>query len=103
MEGTLLVTPEVLRSTASDFQNKATAVKSLHDTMLTKVQGLSASWTGTAAEAYNAKFTALKPGMEKIYNMISEHVRDLNDMADEYTKAETNATAAAENLPGSTL
>ena len=56
MEGTLLVTPEKLQSTASSFQSKAAQVKSLHDNMISKVNSLSSSWTGEAASAYNSKF-----------------------------------------------
>ena len=101
MEGTLLVTPETLTATASAFQAQATQVKSLHDDMLSKVRGLS--WEGTAAEAYKGKFNALQASMDKIFSMISEHVRDLNEMAEQYSSAESTAQSAADSLPASTL
>ena len=41
MEGTLLVTPAELKTTASTFQGKAGEVKSLHDEMISKVNALS--------------------------------------------------------------
>lgn len=103
MEGTLLVTPETLKTTASTFQAKGSAVKAQHDAMLSKVRALSTTFTGNAAEAYSAKFAALQTGMDKIYSMISEHVRDLNEMADQYSQAEATAVSAAENLPASNL
>lgn len=103
MEGTLLVTPEQLQNTASGFQAQASQVKSLHDSMLAKVMNLCNTWTGTASDSYRTKFNALKPSMEKIYSMISEHVRDLNEMAEQYINAENQAKSAAENLPASTL
>lgn len=103
METTLLVTPEQLQATASTFSAKATQVKALHDSMIQKIQNLNASWTGTAADAYTSKFNALQSSMETIFNMIQEHVRDLNAIAEQYTSAETQATAAANELPASTL
>ena len=103
MEGTLLVTPEKLQSTASSFQSKAAQVKSLHDNMIAKVNSLSSSWTGEAASAYNSKFTALQASMDKIYAMITEHVNDLNAMAEQYNVASTAALNAANELPTSTL
>ena len=103
MEATLLVTPEQLQSTASDFSAKATQVKALHESMLQKIHTLSGSWTGTAAEAYSNKFNALEASMETIHNMIQEHVRDLNAIAEQYTSAESQAAAAANELPASTL
>lgn len=103
MEATLLVTPEQLQSTASTFSAKATQVKALHDSMIQKIQGLNASWTGNAAEAYSSKFNALQSSMEIIYNMIQEHVNDLNAIFEQYRSAEERATAAANELPPSTL
>lgn len=103
MEGTLLVTPEKLQSTASSFQAKATQVKSLHDEMISKVNSLSGVYTGEAATTYNAKFTALQASMDKIYAMITEHVNDLNTMAQKYIEVETFAQSTASDLPQSTL
>lgn len=103
MEATLLVTPEQLQSTASNFSAKATQVKALHDSMIEKVNALASSWTGTASEAYANKFNALKGSMETIHNMIQEHVKDLNAIAEQYLSAESQAAAAASDLPASTL
>lgn len=101
METTLNVTPEKLTETANDFQNKATQVKGIHDEMLTKIRSLS--WEGQAAEAYKTKFNALETSMNKIFGMISEHVRDLNDIAQQYSAAETKAASIADSLPPSSL
>lgn len=103
MEATLLVTPEQLQSTASNFSAKATQVKALHDSMIEKVNALASSWTGAASEAYANKFNALKGSMETIHNMIQEHVKDLNAIAEQYLSAESQAAAAASDLPASTL
>lgn len=103
MEGTLLVTPEKLQSTSSSFQSKASQVKALHDNMIAKVNSLSGAWTGEAATAYNTKFTALQGSMDRIYAMITEHVTDLNTMAEQYISADTSAQATANDLPASTL
>ena len=103
MEGTLLVTPAELKTTASTFQGKAGEVKSLHDEMISKVNALSGSWTGDASTAYKGKFSSLQASMDQINRMIMEHVNDLNNMADEYERAESAAMTAASELPASTL
>lgn len=103
METTLLVTPEQLQSTASNFSAKATQVKALHDSMIQKVTSLAGSWTGAASEAYTTKFNALQSSMDTVYRMIQEHVTDLNAIAEKYIGAETQATAAANELPAITL
>ena len=103
METTLNVTPEALRSTAGSFSAKATQVKALHDSMLQKVSALNNSFTGEAATAYSTKFNALKGSMETIYAMIMEHAKDLNAICDKYIDTERVNTAAANELPNSTL
>ena len=103
MEATLLVTPEQLTQTASTFSGKATQVKALHDSMIDKVNALANSWTGDASSAYTQKFANLRTSMDTIHNMIQEHIRDLNAIAEQYTTAENQAKAAADELPASTL
>lgn len=103
MEGKLLVTPEELKATASDFQAKATQVKGLHDDMISKVNSMSSCFTGEAASEYSAKFNALQESMDKINGMITEHVKDLNEMADVFILATKTAVAAAQGLPKSTV
>lgn len=103
METKLLVTPEQLQSAATAFQTQASNIKTQHDAMLSKVRSLSSVWTGTAAEAYRNKFSALENSMNTINRMIMEHVSDLQKMAESYTTAETQAVAIADELPNSTL
>ena len=90
------------RSISIAFGN-AGEVKSLHDEMISKVNALSGSWIGEASEAYKSKFSSLQASMDKVNRMIMEHVNDLNNMADEYERAETTAMNAANELPASTL
>jgi WXG100 family type VII secretion target len=101
MEGMLLVTPEELTNASSEFGAISTQITALHQDMLAKVRALN--WEGEAASAYKAKFNALEASMNRINAMIQEHVRDLTDMAQQYTSAEKSAQAAAEGLPTSTL
>ena len=103
METKLIVTPEQLQAAASAFQTEAGIVKAQHDAMLSKVRSLSGAWSGDAASSYTSKFSALEKSMNTINNMITEHVRDLNAIAEDYIKTESEATAIAEELPVSTL
>lgn len=103
MENKLLVSPEQLQATASDFGAQATQVKALHDEMLNKVNALSGVWTGKAGDSYRSKFATLKNGMDAIYRMIQEHVSDLNTMAEQYTSADTSVEGIIDSLPASNL
>lgn len=99
MEGTLKVTPEKLQSTATEFQSLGDSINTYTNEMVTKINALTSSiWQGEAAEQYNMKFNSLQEDMSQIYSMITEHVNDLNEMAQVYLQAEAANTAAAEAL-----
>ena len=103
IEGTLLVTPEVLQEKSRTFQSMAVQVKALHDDMLQRVNSLSSAWEGNAADAYRTKFAALQTAMDTINRMIMEHSTDLDAMAQTYIDAENQATSAVDSLPASSL
>lgn len=100
MQGQLLVTPEVLESTASEFSEVSTQVMSLTDQMLTKVTDLNSSWQGEASDAYIKKFTELRDDIERVNGMIKEHVSDLTEMANIYKTAEQENVEIANALAG---
>lgn len=103
IEGTLLVTPEVLQAKSRTFQSMAVQVKALHDDMIQRVNSLSAAWEGNAADAYRVKFTALQTSMDTINRMIMEHSTDLEAMAQTYIDAENQASNVVDSLPASSL
>ena len=47
-----------------------------------------AKWEGEASRAYLNKFKGLEDDIQRMYNLIREHVTDLQQMANEYTQAE---------------
>lgn len=88
MDGFLKVDPQKLISTADEFNTTGGQVKGLTDQMITIIDSLKSAWEGEAATTYNTKFHALQDDMDKMYRMIQEHVKDLNEMAQQYMSAE---------------
>ncbi len=103
MEGTILVTPEQLESTATEFNNVMSQVKSLTSSMTEQVNGLSAKWQGEASTAYVNKFNQLNDDIERMAAMINEHVNDLNQMASVYRNAEQANEELGNSLAGDIL
>lgn len=103
IEGTLLVTPEVLQQKAQTFSSLAVQVKALHDDMISRANGTSSVWEGNAGEAFRSKFAALQSAMDTINRMIMEHSNDLTDMAQVYLDAESQASSQIDALPASNL
>ena len=100
MEGTTFVTTEALRSTATEFNNAMVQVQSLTANMVDKVNGLSASFQGDAASAFLSKFNGLQDDISKLAAMINEHVKDLNDSADNFDRAENRNIDSTNTLKG---
>lgn len=88
MQGQILVTPEELVGTATEFQTQGGKIQELTGQMMTIVTGLSSSWEGEASNAYIQKFKGLDDDIQKMIRMINEHVQDLQDMAEIYSRAE---------------
>ncbi|MGN0621788.1 MAG: WXG100 family type VII secretion target [Porcipelethomonas sp.] len=98
MTGTLKVSSEQLVSTAQEFSSDANVIRTLTSDMMNKITGLSSVWEGDASMTYINKFKSLETDINKLLSMIQEHVRDLQDMAQGYTEAESANESAASAL-----
>ncbi len=99
MTGTLKVETTKLKSTASEFASTSSQIKNATSNMVQTIGQLSGSvWSGEAASAYVNKFNGLSDEIQKIDRMIQEHVQDLQDMANQYERAENEATQTASGL-----
>lgn len=98
MEGILKVTPEKLIQTSGEFATMGNQMKNLTGEMMEQVQGLKSIWQGEAASAYGNKFNSLQSDMDKLYRMVQEHVKDLQEMAVQYQKAEDGSTQQGSGL-----
>lgn len=94
----LKVSPEVLISTAEEFESEAGIVGGLTSSMIDIVNGIPSSWMGEASTAYISKFNGLQDDIQRIVNMIREHSQDLNTMAQAYITTETEAAEMAQTL-----
>lgn len=89
MEGILRVTPEKLTQTSGEFAATGNQMKNLTSEMISQIQGMKGIWQGEAADAYGTRFHSLQTDMDKLYRMVQEHVKDLQEMAAQYQMAET--------------
>jgi len=94
MQGTLLVTPQQLKTTSSTFSQRGRSVTSITDSMMQKVRGMRHAFEGEAGNTYINRFERLQEDMRQINNKIQEHVTDLNDMATNYERTENANTQA---------
>ncbi len=100
MEGSLLVTPQKLHETSSEFSTCMGQVQTLTSSMMEQVRNMSNFWEGEAATAYLNKFNELEDEIERVHTMINEHVTDLEEMAAIYEKAEAKSQEISGALTG---
>lgn len=103
MEGKILVTTEVLRSTASEFQGAMTQIQNYTSMMVEETNGLSAKFQGDAATTYINKFNQLQDDIAKVADLVNKHVTELNEMADNYEASQGRNIDKAEALSGDVL
>lgn len=103
MEGILKVDPQKLISTADEFNTTGGQVHTLTEQMITIVDSLKSTWEGDASTAYSTKFHQLEDDMEKMHRMIDEHVKDLNEMAQQYITAENTNMDTGNSLAGDVI
>ncbi len=103
MTGSLLVTPEQLISTSSDFNGRMQQIKQITGSMTETVKSLTGQWEGEASTAYQNKFNELQDDIAKLAAMIQEHVTDLQEMAKQYQQAEKASQELAGSLSGNVL
>lgn len=93
------VTPAELETRATEFRNIMNQTSSLTSDMMKIVIGLSSVWTGSASEEYISQFKGLQKDMDKMAEMINNHVSDLLDTAKRYSSAEKTNISAVGSLP----
>lgn len=88
MEGILKVDPQKLISTSEEFSTIDGQVSTLTEQMVSIVDSLKGSWEGEASNTYSMQFHQLEDDMQTMHRMIEEHVKDLQEMAQQYITAE---------------
>ena len=97
--GTLQVTPEEMRSAASQLSEYLQNMQSCFDVMRNTVAGTEGYWVGEAGDAHRRLYHSQVEKTEEILRRYQEHVRDLNTMAGVYDDAERAAAREADQLP----
>ena len=99
MANMIKVETSKLRATASNLSSTSSQIKNATNAMTQAINQLTGSvWSGEAASAYVSKFSGLNDEITKIDKMIQEHIKDLNDMAAEYDRAESENRQTASSL-----
>ncbi|MBD5096187.1 MAG: WXG100 family type VII secretion target [Lachnospiraceae bacterium] len=72
MASQIRMTPETMRTRASEYTTQANNLQTVITKMDALLQTLQGEWEGNASEAYAARFAELRPGFVKAKDLIDE-------------------------------
>lgn len=95
----LKVDPEVLYQKSVTSGKKISQMKTVFEELETIVNKTTQYWLGEAADAHREFFNSTKPDIEEIFKRLSEHARELGEMAATYANVEREVVQLSEDLP----
>lgn len=99
----LKVDPEVMYQKSVTVGSKISQMKSSFEELEVTVNKTNQYWLGEAADAHREFFNSAKPEIEEIFKRLSEHARELGEMAATYSNVEREVTQIAEDLPSDVI
>ena len=88
----ILVTSSTVRSKAEELRNLNEQFKARVGDLENQEASLNSMWEGEANDAFHNAFQRDKAQMDNFYNLISQYIQTLLNIAAEYEKAETMNT-----------
>lgn len=99
----LKVDPEVLYQKSVTSGEKISQMKTVFEELETIVNKTTQYWLGEAADAHREFFNSTKPDIEEIFKRLSEHARELGEMAATYANVEREVVQLSEDLPSDVI
>lgn len=96
MAGRIKVTPELLRSNASEMRTLRANHDDIINQLSAKVSGLSPEFEGAAATAYINKFDSMRSTFTSFSEMLEEFATKLDAVANTMEAADQQAAAQAQ-------
>lgn len=99
----LIVTPETLEAKAEEVSGYIGKMKAECDKLQSFVNATTGYWIGEAGDAYRKKYMEYEPEIDNMFRRLTEHVTDLQKMANVYADTEAAAMEIAESLPADAI
>ena len=92
------VSPDMLLSAASEVQSKTNNMRQSFEAMRTHIQKTKGYWRGEAGDHHRNLYEKQQSEIDSIISLLSERVRELEQMASNYATGEQKATSTAQQL-----
>ncbi|MGN1142264.1 MAG: WXG100 family type VII secretion target [Oliverpabstia sp.] len=98
MEDKIIVTPELLKSTASYVTEQATNYKQSYEKLYTEVETMAASWQGVDNQAYTTQIVGFKTDFDAMYKLMNQYAEFLTKAANAYEATQSELVTKAKKL-----
>lgn len=82
MSEQIRISPDQMRSRATQYRGEAEKVSDVIQQMDTLLQNLQSEWEGASSESYASRYAELKPSFKKCYDLINEIATALDKTAE---------------------
>lgn len=90
MANQIRMTPDMMRSRATEYRTEADTVNGVISKMDTLLSNLMSEWEGASSEAYSARYQELKPAFVKAEDLIREIASALDSTANIVEETDSN-------------
>ena len=94
----IMVTPELLESTAKEIENLAGEYRTQYNTLYTKTSGLASTWSGADNVAFVNQIDGFKDDLENMYMRMNQYVDYLRATAKSYRETQEAGIKQARGL-----
>lgn len=94
MAGQIRISPDQMRSRASQYRNEADNVGNVISQMDSLLNALRSEWEGAASDSYSERFAELRPGFVKAQDLINEIAQSLDSTAQSLEETDSNIASS---------
>lgn len=98
MAKTIMVTPEMLESVASDIEGLAADYKAQYDALYRETDSMYSTWQGKDNVAYTNQIAGFKEDFETMYKLMNNYADFLRKSANSYRTTQQNIVDNAQKL-----
>ncbi|MGN0202925.1 MAG: WXG100 family type VII secretion target [Coprococcus sp.] len=94
----IVVTPEVLKTTASYVTEQANSYKQNYEKLYTEVNAMASAWQGADNQAFVSQIEGFKEDFNAMYKLMNQYAEFLTKAADAYSSTQKEIITKARKL-----
>lgn len=94
----IVVSPQVLKSTASYVTEQASSYKQNYEKLYTEVNAMASAWQGADNQAFASQIEGFREDFDAMYKLMNQYAEFLTKAADSYSATQSELITKAKKL-----